>query len=130
MRATWSRALAASCLAGGLASGGCCHYRDVVDPCWPERYSCEARHEVLASFAPQVANGHILDQTIWNYQFEPGTDRLTPGGMDALDVLIRRRPQPDTRIFLQTARDPELVFDPNNPDKFVEGRRDLDNRRI
>src|SRR5437763_7237696 len=103
MRATWSRALAASCLAGGLASGGCWQYRDCVDPCWPERYSCEARHEVLASFSPQVANGHILDQTLWNWQFEPGTDRLNGAGMLQLDVLSRRRPVPDTRLFLQTA---------------------------
>jgi hypothetical protein len=130
MRVMWSRTLAASCLAGGLASAGCWQYRDCVDPCWPERYNCEARHEVLASFSPQVANGHILDQTIWNWQFEAGTDRLNGAGMLQLDTLVRRRPQPDTRIFLQTARDAELAYDPANPDKLVEARRDLDAKRI
>src|SRR5262245_22260870 len=128
MRAKWSRALAASCLAGGLASGGCCEDRNCVDPCWPERYNCEARHGLPAAFSPQVANGHILDQTIWNWQFDAGSDRLNGAGMLQLDYLIRRRPTPDTRIFLATARDSELVFDPATPDRFVEARRDLDAR--
>ena len=34
-------------------------------------------------------NGHVLDQTIWNYHFEPGTDKLTPAGLEKLDYLAR-----------------------------------------
>src|SRR5438132_1499098 len=33
-----------------------------------------------------------LNQTIWNHHFEWGTDQLTPGGLDHLAHLTRRRP--------------------------------------
>ena len=61
----------------GAASGmtGCFHYAEVVDPCYPTRYMYMARREVKAALAPQVNNGHVLDQTVWNWMFEPGTDR-------------------------------------------------------
>ena len=78
--------------------------------------------------APQVQNGHILDQTLWNFCFEEGSDKLTEGGRDHLNGLVRRRPNPDGRIYLATARD--LGYDPANPQKYVDGRRDLDNRRV
>jgi len=71
-----------------------CYYRDIVDPCYPQRYEYAARMEVNQALAPQVRNGHILEQTVWNYEFEPGTPRLTPGGMDHLAYLARRRPAP------------------------------------
>ncbi len=121
------KALAGAALAGGLSAVGCEHAQRIVDPCWPERYDYVARREVISAFAPQVQNGHILDQTIYNYQFEPGTDRLTQAGQDQLDVLLRRRPVPDPRIFLATARD--LGYDPGNPDALASARSDLDNRR-
>jgi hypothetical protein len=121
------KALAGTVLAGALGSGGCYHYQKCVDPCWPQRYNYKARQEVVAAFAPQVQNGHILDQTLYNTAFEEGTDRLTEGGRDQLDTLVRRRPAPDPRIFLATARD--IAYDPNNPDGFVLVQRDLDNRR-
>jgi hypothetical protein len=127
MKGFITKTLAGVALTGGFTSGGCYHYQKVVDPCWPERYEYKARQEVISAFAPQVQNGHILDQTVYNNQFEPGTDRLTDSGRDQLDVLVRRRPGPDPRIFLATARD--IAFDPNNPEGLVEVRRDLDNRR-
>src|SRR5258708_5901491 len=96
----------ALCSAGGLAAAqGCYHYRDVVDPCYPQRYENAARQEVNGAFAPQVNNGHVLDQTVWTYYFEAGTDRLTPGGQEHLAYLARRRPYPDPVIYLQTAQD-------------------------
>src|SRR5947199_363813 len=49
--------------ASALAGVGCCHtYRDLVDPCYPERYEYQARAETNGAFAPQVSNGHVLDQ--------------------------------------------------------------------
>jgi hypothetical protein len=127
--------VAAVVLAGGLsAAGGCYTYHDLVDPCYPDRYNYAARQEVYASFGPQAENGHILDQTVWNYHFEYdeknriGTDRLTPGGMEHLAYLARRRPCPDTKIYLQTAQD--ILYDPAFPEKFAEARSDLDSRRI
>lgn len=119
----------AGCLAGGaLAGAGCVDYHEVVDPCYPQRYEFAARQEVVASFAPQVTNGHVLEQTVWNYHFEPGTATLTPGGMDRLAYLARRRPCPDPTIFLQVAQD--LPYDPANPVAFVEARNQLDSRRV
>jgi len=112
----------------GLING--CYYRDVVDPCYPQRYEYAARMEVNQALAPQVRNGHILEQTVWNYEFEPGTARLTPGGMDHLAYLARRRPAPDTAIYLQIAQPPDIAYDPKAPDKFSEARAKLDNERI
>jgi hypothetical protein len=121
------KALAGAALAGGLSAVGCEHAQKCVDPCWPERYNYVARRETISAFAPQVQNGHILDQTIYNYQFEPGTDHLTMAGQDQIDVLLRRRPVPDPRIFLATARD--LAYDAGNPETLVAARTDLDNKR-
>src|SRR5207302_10413450 len=66
---------------------------DLVDPCWPERYNYAARCEVNAAMAPQVQNGHILDQTVYDSMFECGTDRLHKAGIDHLIYLAERRPR-------------------------------------
>jgi len=109
-------------------SAGCYEYGDWVDPCYPMRYSSMARKEVNIAFAPQVQNGHVLDQTVWNFFFEPGTDRLTPLGLDRLSYLARRRPSPDCNVFLQTAED--ILYDPAVPEHMSEVRHDLDMKRI
>jgi hypothetical protein len=111
-----------------LASlSGCYEYSDVVDPCYPARYYAMSRNELIGAIAPQVNNGHILDQTVWNYDFEPGTDRLTAAGLLKLSYLARRRPAPDCTIYVQTAED--LVYDPAAPNRLVESRTELDNKR-
>src|SRR5260370_35846808 len=88
----------AAVLLGGagalVGSLGCYGYRDVVDPCYPERYEYASRKEVHDLFCPQVQNGHVLDQTVWNYMFDPGTDRLTAGGRGHPASPARRRPVP------------------------------------
>jgi hypothetical protein len=121
-------ALALSGAALGMANG--CHYRDLVDPCYPQRYEYASRVEVNQALAPQVRNGHILDQTVWNYEFEQGTPKLTPGGMEHLAYLARRRPTPDTCIYLQVAEPPDIIYDPKAPEKYTEARAKLDNDRI
>jgi len=114
--------------ASALAGVGCCHtYRDLVDPCYPERYEYQARAETNGAFAPQVSNGHVLDQTIWNYHFEAGTDRLTPGGLEHLAYLARRRPIADPVIYLQTAHD--LAYNPDKAGELAVKRDDLDAKR-
>jgi hypothetical protein len=130
-----AKTLTAAFLAsGGLSAVGCYGYRDLVDPCYPERYTYESRQEVKASMAPQVQNGHILDQTIWNYHFVQGTAELTPMGMEKLAELGRRRPAPDPVIYLQVAgadlRHPDLPYDPANPQAFVDARNTLDAKRV
>jgi hypothetical protein len=113
---------------GGLVSTcGCYTYHDLVDPCYPQRYEFMARHEVKEAFCPQVQNGHVLDQTMWNWQFEPGTPTLTQAGMEHLAYLARRRPAPDPTIYLQVAED--VTYDPANPMKMAEARTQLDTRR-
>src|SRR5882757_7179326 len=107
------------CLIGGLAAlAGCSCYRDIVDPCYPARYEAESRSLVLGGMAPQVNNGHVLEQTIWNYNFE------TSGGVTSLAYLARRRPAPDPVVYVQTAQD--LPLDATTVDKFAEDRSKLD----
>jgi len=99
-----ARTLTAACLAGGFGSlTGCYGYRDLVDPCYPWRYSWQAEQSVCEARSAQINNGHVLDQTIWNWHFERGTDKLTLAGMDKLATLARRRPHPDPVIYLATA---------------------------
>src|SRR6516225_3928207 len=101
--------------AGGsmMVAGGC--------------YDYTARKNVKQCFGPKVQNGHILDQTIWNYDFEPGTANLTEGGKAHLTYLARRRPVVDTTVFLQVAHD--ISYDPAAPDKYSAERNELDNKR-
>jgi hypothetical protein len=125
---------AAAC---GLAATGCQgtgerpglgeRYRNRVDPSWPERYNHTARQEALAPFQVQAQNGMYLDQTVWNYHFEPATDKLSAAGIERLDYLVRKRGLAEGKVYLQTARD--IGFDPNAPEKYADTRRDLDGRR-
>jgi hypothetical protein len=123
----------ALCSAGLLAGAFGCNwwgiesYSDLVDPCYPQRYNNEARKEVIAAVAPQMANGHVLDQTVWNSNFEAGTDKLTPGGLAKLGELARRRPAPDPVVYVQTAQD--VPYDTANPDRFTQARKELDQKR-
>jgi hypothetical protein len=103
-------------------------YHNVVDPCWPQRYSSVARDEVLAPFATQAENGSVIAHTVWNYHFENGSDKLTPAGVEALDTMIRQRPAPDGNVYLQTARD--IAYEQDKADKFAADRGALDAKRI
>ncbi|HET6573626.1 MAG TPA: hypothetical protein VFG68_08500 [Fimbriiglobus sp.] len=133
------KAAAAACaVASGLGSVGCFstdaprtpldnRWASLVDPCYPERYNYVARAEVLSPFAIHAANGAIIDTTLWTYHFDAGTDKLNPAGLERLDYLVRKRPAPPARLYLQTARD--LAYDSANPDKMVAARDDLNLRR-
>jgi hypothetical protein len=133
MKGFIAKLMATSSVAAGslVAAAGCAgwqeQWHDVVDPCYPQRYMFSSRQLVKAHFAPQVQNGHILDQTVWNYHFEPGTAILTPGGMEHLAYLARRRPCPDTNIYLQVAQD--IPYDPSRYAEFIEARNNLDSKR-
>lgn len=134
-------AAAAAILTSGLGSIGCVstgngahgnatigdRWRNAVDPCYPERYNHAARQAVIYPFAQQVHNGHVLNQTIWNYHFETGTDKLLPGGMEKLDSLARTRPAPDPKLYIQAAVD--LSPTPANVDKINDLRAELDTKR-
>lgn len=120
--------LSVATVAGGLVAAGCQSTEKHGDPCWPDRYANEARQLTVASFQPQVDNGHILDQTIWNLHFEYASDKLNGAGMDKLDQLSRRRPTPDVHIFLQTTRD--IAYDAEKPADYAAKRIELDTRRV
>ena len=65
------RTLAAAwCGAAVAGTGGCSLLQEVTDPCYQERYEHAAQQETVAAIAPQVQNGHVLDQTVWNFYFE------------------------------------------------------------
>ena len=115
--------------AGSLAGAvGCFEYRDLVDPCYPQRYEFAARNEVHEVIAPQVLNGHVLDQSVCDDHFEAGTDKLTAGGLEHLKYLARRRPQADPVVFLQAAQD--VAYDPAHPDAYAKARAELTNKRL
>jgi hypothetical protein len=129
-------ALVAAILPAGLASVGCAtktgstcedKYRNWVDTSWPDRYNYEARQSVVAPFGQQAVNGHFLHQTLWNWYFEAGTDKLNPAGMEKLDSLARATPSPDPRLYLQTAHD--IVVTPENMDKVAAQRNELNAKR-
>src|SRR5713226_1548676 len=130
MKGFMTKTLLASLCAGVLGAVGGCDtlLHNLYDPCYPQRYEHMSAQEVNDLMAPQVQNGHVLDQTVWNFHFEPGTEKLTAGGLDHLAYLARRRPTPDTMIYLQAAQD--IAYDPANPDKFAQARFDLDGKRI
>ena len=86
-----------------------------------------ARSYGLDPFRKQVNNGNVMNQTVWNYMFEPGTDKLTAAGHDKLDALSKVRPYPDGKLYIQTARD--LGVTPDNVDKLAALREDLDGKR-
>src|SRR3954454_15664631 len=57
-----------NCGTGACGAGGGCGANgagrcDLYDRCWPDRYTNLAQRSVNHSFAPQVLNGHVLDQT-------------------------------------------------------------------
>ncbi len=118
---------ALGCTSALAGVGGCFGYHDLVDPCYPQRYEHESRMNVHAAITPQVHNGHVLDQTVWNYHFEDGSDRLTAGGLERLNYIARRRPVADPMVYLQTAHD--LRFDVLKPEEFASKRFDLDQKR-
>ena len=123
-------AAAGLCLGtSAIAIVGCARYRDAVDPCYPDRFNYEARQTVHQAFDTQAFNGHVLDQTIWNYQFEKDekgnpTDKLSLDGQNRLSYMIRRRPVADPKVYLQTAND--VV----SSDQFASVRSELDGRRV
>jgi hypothetical protein len=100
-------------------------YRNWVDTAYPERYEAAARQETVAAFASQVNNGQVLNQTVWNWYFEQekvtdkvtGKESLKPSaklngaGRAKLDSIAQTRPNPDSRIYLQVARDVPVVGD-------------------
>jgi hypothetical protein len=130
------KAVAGSCLSVSLALlVGCDHYRDIVDPCWMERYDGMARHSVYDMLNGQADRGHMLEQTIWNWHFEADpktggpTDRLNGAGLAVLARISRTLPAPDGQLFVQNAQDiPYVEGIPG--DKLLAQRDDLNKRRI
>jgi hypothetical protein len=113
---------------------GCVHYRNLVDVCWFERYNSMARHSVRDMFFAQEDKGHMLDQTIWNWMFESddkggATARLNAAGIEQLKYISRRLPVPDGHLYIQNAQDVRFS-DAVAPEKLVQQRNDLNNRRI
>jgi hypothetical protein len=130
-------ATAALLIAGGLGSAGCAcksgatangsRAANCFDPAYPDRYAFAARQAVIAPFAQQVTNGHFTNQVLWNWYFEAGTDKLNGAGMEKLDSIARTTPNPDTKLFLQAARD--IAVTPENAEKVVAQRDELTAKR-
>ncbi len=129
MKGIFARTVAAAGLLGVAGLIGCCGYKDVVDPCYPQRYNWQAQEEVCEPLGTQINNGHILDQTLWNHYFVPGKAALSRSGIDKLDQLVQRRPYPDPVLYLATAHD--IAYIPEAPvENYIQARRKLDSERI
>jgi hypothetical protein len=132
MKGFFRATFASACLGtSALAFVGCAKYRDLVDPCYPDRYNAEARKVTNDIFDTQAFNGHVLDQTIWNYHFERDeknnpTDKLNAMGREKIKYLVQRRPVPDGKVFLQTANDIGVVDPIEN---LSAKRQELDAKR-
>jgi hypothetical protein len=127
---------AAAVVMGGLL-GGCAsadrpglqaRFQDLSgNNAWPQRNSYLARESVLYPFEVQVNNATVLNGVINNLDFESGSDRLNGVGRDKLDRHARKMPAPDGKVYLQTSAD--VPFDPAAPEKAVQVRTDLDQKR-
>ena len=108
---------------------GCSNsYSDLVDQCWPQRWTSVAREEVREPLGTQADNGLFLEQTLWNHHFVEGTPNLTPGGQAVLNRLARRRPEPIPELYVQTAHD--ITYDAaKKPEVFGKDRSKLDIER-
>jgi hypothetical protein len=102
--------------------------QNLYDRCWFTRYSNLSHRAVNRALTPQVQNGHVLDQTMWNHMFEPGTDVLNGLGLSHLQYLSRRRPEADRTVYLATAMD--LQYDPAAPERYAGARQELDTLRV
>jgi hypothetical protein len=130
------KAVAGSCLSLSLGMlVGCDHYRDIVDPCWMERYDSMAKHSVNDMLNVQADRGHMLEQTIWNWHFETdpktgaATDHLNAAGFAVLQRIARTLPAPDGQLFVQNAQDIPLAKDVP-PETLLAQRDQLNRRRI
>jgi len=101
---------------------------NLYDRCWFDRYANLSHRAVNRAFTPQVQNGHVLDQTVWNHMFECGSDVLNCMGQAHLQYLSRRRPEADRVVYLATAMD--LKYDPACPDRYCGARQELDALRV
>jgi hypothetical protein len=93
------------------------------DRCWPERYHELARPTAKHAYAPQVANGHSLDQTVWNTDFESGTAKLTEAGKAHLNAIMRQ-PCAHRTVYLAASRAP--IDDANCADRYYVATPELD----
>lgn len=103
-------------------------FHELVDPCYPERYSCKAREEVNDYRNAQVQNGLILEQTLFVHHFNPASEQLHPGGVALLQRLANRRPAPENVVYLQTAQN-NYDLDFKKPEEYASKRKDLDDKR-
>ena len=110
---------------GGHGSGQGAHGK-FYDISWPDRYNYAARQAVVAPFAQQAANGHFLHQSLWNFYFEPGNEKLTAGGMDKLDSLARSTPSGPAGLYPDGSRPRGHG---RQPDKVAGLRSDLNAKR-
>jgi hypothetical protein len=106
MKGFIKQAATLACFGAGLFSVlGCVHYRNLVDPCWPERYNVIARANTREMSIAQSDMGHKLDQTVWDFHFDPGTANLNAEGRERLLYMSRRLPVPDFQLWLQFPHD-------------------------
>jgi len=128
-RKTWLAGL----LSASLVSLTGCYgtYNDLVDPCYPERYNCQARAEVQSRIAMQSKNGLDIEQTLYNYHFKPNSADIAPSGQNLLTRVATRRPSAFKEVFVQNSFDAvtDANFDPATAGATADKIRELNKNR-
>ena len=93
-----------------------------------ERWTADtARQDVLGVFDQQTSSEHVLNKTIFNNNFEIGSEKLTVNGLAKLDKLAKCYSGSDYKLYLATARD--VAYDSAAPEMLPEVRSELDTKR-
>lgn len=76
------------------------------DHCWPEQYTRESVRRTREPFGQQMANGNLIELTIWDHYFkrEEGKEHeLNRAGEERIGYLARKRPYVIPELQLQTS---------------------------
>ena len=72
---------------------------------WPYPYVCQDRSLVTGLWNDQVANGWIEETTLFEYHFDPDTDRLTRPGRNHLQWIMEIVPESRRIVFVRASVD-------------------------
>jgi len=76
---------------------------------WPEPYTSIAKEEVQAPIDIQVANARVVEQTLWDYHFEPNSERLNSTGRQRLRWIAPQAQDTYPVIYVAAIDDAELT---------------------
>lgn len=73
---------------------------------WPYPYMCRDRAAVHQVLDLQTANGWMMETTLYDYHFDPETNRLTKAGELQLQWILHQVPPQHRAAYVQLTADP------------------------